>query len=118
MERKAQINIEVQLNEEQIPQNIIWQTNDHGVATGREVKAVLISLFDKESRDTFKLDLWTNEMQIQEMDQCMYHSLSAMAEIYKKATGNEMLYRDFSDFVQHFGKQIQSQSPVADSGKN
>jgi gliding motility-associated protein GldC len=102
----SSIEIKVGLNEDKIPDLLEWKSSE-GVHRGeyQEVKAMLLSLFDKNSKETLKIDLWTTEMQIVEMDRFMFQTLRALGDTYYKATGNTTLASDFQKFVEYFGQQ-------------
>ena len=68
---------------------------------------MLLSLFDKDHKDTLKLDLWTPEMQINEMDKFMYQTLKALADTYFKATKNRDLANEMQKFVMYFGEKTE-----------
>ena len=103
-EHKSNINIEVNLNAEKFPDKINWTAASADGPVTRESKAMLLSFFDKESMETFKIDLWTKEMQVAEMDRFMFHTLKALTETYYNATRNEELANHMRSFVQHFGE--------------
>lgn len=103
-EKKSVISIEVNLDDKNIPNKISWTAASPNGPETRECKAMLLSFFDKETLETFKIDLWTTEMQIAEMDRLMFHSLKALAEAYFNATRNEELSNHMRSFVQHFGE--------------
>jgi len=102
---KKSINIDIALGDEAMPKDIEWSTEGSG--DPQSAKAMLISFFDKESRDTLKIDLWTTEMQIQEMDRFFYQTLRGMADTYFKATKNQQLASDMQKFVQYFGEKTE-----------
>jgi len=103
-----EIRIRVGLDEENVPIRIDWQAEDNPSAeTPQECKAFLLSLFDKEHRETLKIDLWTKDMQVVEMDRLFYHSLRSMADTYFRATQNKELASDMQRFVQYFGEQTE-----------
>lgn len=102
--KKSVISIEVNLDENNVPDKIEWTAASPDGPVRRESKAMLLSFFDKETLETFKIDLWTNDMQIAEMDRLMFHSLKALAEAYFSATRNEELSNHMRSFVQHFGE--------------
>lgn len=108
MENKVQqeksIQINVGLDEEKTPVAIHWQAEDNP-AGKKEAKAMLVSFFDAENKDTLKIDLWTNEMQVVEMDRFMYQTLRGLADTYFKATQNAELATDMQRFVQYFGEK-------------
>lgn len=101
---KSEIKITVELDSKKQPEKITWAADSADGVQTRESKAVLLSFFDKESLETFKIDLWTNDMQIAEMDRLMFHTLRALTETYYKATKNEELANHMRSFVDHFGE--------------
>lgn len=103
-DKKSIISIEVSLDDKNIPNRIAWTAASPEGPVTRESKAMLLSFFDKESLETFKIDLWTTEMQVAEMDRLMFHSLKALSEAYFKATNNEELSNHMRSFVQYFGE--------------
>jgi len=104
MSQNSEIKIQVVLDEKKTPKQMFWEAQGPEGDEKREVKAMLLSLFDKETLDTFKIDLWTTELQIAEMDRMMYYSLKALADTYFKATKNHELSNQMQQFVEHFGK--------------
>ena len=104
---ESKINIAVGKDEQGVPATIHWESVNEDQRQGQEAKAMLISFFDKETRDTFKIDLWTTEMQIMEMDRFFYQTLRGMADTYFKATKNHQLATDMQKFVQYFGEQTE-----------
>ncbi|MBK9581336.1 MAG: gliding motility protein GldC [Saprospiraceae bacterium] len=104
--KKSLIEIEIGLNEDKMPETIQWRSDDN--PNGKdftECKAISLALFDKDYKDTFKIDLWTTEMQVIEMDRFMYQTLRSLADTYFRATNNQQLANDMQLFVDYFGKQ-------------
>ena len=107
-EKYSNISIKVGLDENKHPQSIFWSSDDNpGGDKESEAKAMLISFFDKEYKDTYKIDLWTTEMQVAEMDRFVFQSMRAIADTYLKATGNKQLANDMQRFVQYFGESTE-----------
>lgn len=106
--KKSQIKIGIGLNEENVPVKINWEATDNPNGPGkRDAKAFLLSIFDEESKDTLKIDLWTTEMQVMEMDRFFYQTLRALADTYFKATQNAQMATDMQRFVQYFGEKTE-----------
>lgn len=101
---KSEIKIEIGLDEKQQPESIYWEADSDKGIQRRESKAMLLSFFDKESLETFKIDLWTTKLQVAEMDRLMFHTLRALSDTYYNATKNEELSNQMRSFVDHFGK--------------
>lgn len=108
IKKVSKIEIEVGLNEEQHPTHIQWRSDDNPMGTDfSEAKAMLVSFFDKEHLDTYKIDLWTSEMQVVEMDRMVFQTLRALTDTYHKATRNSELANDMAKFVEYFGRQTE-----------
>jgi len=103
---KSTISITVTLGDDRQPEKITWEADDsnQNAKQIRDSKAMLLSFFDEATLDTFKIDLWTKEMQISEMDRLVYNTLKGLSETYFKATRNDELSNQFRSFATHFGK--------------
>lgn len=106
--KKSDINITVGLNEENVPVSIHWKAEDNpSHVKPAECKAMLLSLFDRDHFDTLKIDLWTKDMQVNEMDRFFYQTFRAMCDTYFRATQNGKLANEMQRFVQYFGEQTE-----------
>ena len=103
----SEIRINVTLDSDKIPSKITWSATDKGSDSESEAKAILLSLFDVEQKDTLKIDLWTKDMQVDEMDRFFYNTLRALADTYVRATGNEKLAGAMQQFAAYFGEQAE-----------
>ncbi len=104
--KTKKIIIEVSLNEDNVPEKMIWQAEDNpDQKAPQECKAILLSLFDKGNKDTLKIDLWTTEMEVAEMDRLFYNSLRSLSETYYKATNNKELANNMRQFAEYFGEE-------------
>lgn len=104
--RKSQIRITVNLDEKNIPISIDWDADDRTDGDKPvECKGMLLSLFERETLDTMKIDLWAGDMQVNEMDRFFFQTLRGMADTYFKATQNRELAVDMQRFVQYFGEK-------------
>lgn len=106
MKRKTEIRIQVGLDEKNVPESIHWQAQDQQESP-QPCKAMLLAFFDAANHETLKIDLWTKDMQVIEMDRFFFQTLRAMADTYYKATQNAELATDMQRFVQHFGEQTE-----------
>lgn len=108
MTKQTEIKITVALDEKNHPKTIHWQASDNPAGEDkREAKAMLISFFDKEDKDTYKIDLWTSEMQVAEMDRLMFQSLKTLAQTYLNATKNTELAGAMQQFADYFGEKTE-----------
>ena len=104
--KNSEIKVRVGLNAEQVPVKLEWLAEDNPDGTKwSEVKAMLFSIFDKDSRDTLKIDLWTDEMRVDEMNRFFYQALRSMTDSYFRATQNTEMANQMQSFVQYFGEE-------------
>ena len=111
--KTSTITVIVGLDEKNVPIKMEWKA-DEGAPIPQVCKAMLLSLFDEESKDTLRIDLWTKEMQVIEMDRFFFQTLRGMADTYFKATQNAQLATDFQRFVQYFGEKTEILIPPKD----
>lgn len=106
--KKEQIILNIELDDSSIPSTISWQNRDFkGLGKSQEAKAFLLSIFDKNNRETLKIDLWIKDLQVNEMDRLIFNTLKGLAETYKKATKNKELADDLSHFAHYFGEKTE-----------
>ncbi|MCB0556757.1 MAG: gliding motility protein GldC [Phaeodactylibacter sp.] len=106
--KNSKIEVQVGLGADGIPEKITWVAPGNPNGPGQqECKAMMLSVFDKEAKDTLKIDLWTKEMQVAEMDRFVYQTLRALADTYQRATQNTALANDMQRFALYFGEQTE-----------
>jgi len=104
--KSSTIELQIGLNEDKMPETIVWRSEDN--PNGSDFfpcKAMSLAVFDKDTKDTLKIDLWTTDMQVVEMDRFVFQSLRSIADTYYRATNNQQLANDMQLFVDYFGKQ-------------
>jgi gliding motility-associated protein GldC len=101
--KKSEINIEVMLDENQLPVEMKW-TADNAV---KDAKAMLLSFWDGDEKNTMKLDLWVKDMSIEEMKQFFHQTLVTMADSFEKATGESNICEDLRDYCYHFAEKME-----------
>ncbi len=105
--KTSDITISVGLDADSVPVSITWGASDRNNGAMEECKAMAVALFDKEHRDTLRIDLWTKEMQVVEMDRFIYQTLRSLSQTYLKATQNKELAEDMAKFAHYFGEKTE-----------
>jgi gliding motility-associated protein GldC len=104
--KKSKIEIEVGLNKDNMPIEILWQSSDAPPSVPKQdAKALLLSFLDRPSRDTLKIDLWTTDCQVEEMDRLVYYTLRSLADTYFRATNNKEMAEQMQQFTRYFGEK-------------
>ncbi len=104
---KSDILIRVGLDEEKFPESLEWKADDAEVADFQKAKAMILSLWDGADKTAMRIDLWTKEMMIDEMNDFFFQTMMTMADSYKRATGDEELSEEYRHFAQAFFTKAQ-----------
>jgi gliding motility-associated protein GldC len=104
---KSSIVIDVELDEDRIPQNIEWHASDSTAETAQQAKAVMLSLWDGSEKTALRIDLWTQKMMVDEMADFYYQTYMTMADTYERATRHTELVGDMKKFAKEFYQKFQ-----------
>jgi gliding motility-associated protein GldC len=105
IKKTSSIDIKVGLNENHVPLRMQWSASDGGVSN-QDTKAMLLAMWDTEKQQTLKIDLWTEDMSIEEMKQFFHQTLLTMADSFEKATGETLICEDLRDYCYHFAEKM------------
>jgi gliding motility-associated protein GldC len=112
MAKKSTIQFEIELDDQNVPENIEWKASDREQSDEySKAKAMLVSIFERDTKETLRFDIWTKEMQVQEMDRLMFYTLRGLADTYMRATQNTELANQFQEFATYFGSKTEILKP-------
>ena len=103
--KKSIIEIAIDLNENKVPKKMIWNADDGGVKDA-PANAMLLSLWDPKEQNAMKIDLWTDEMKVDEMKVFFHQTLLTMADTFERSTGEKNLSEDLRDYCAHFADKL------------
>ena len=96
------ITIEVEQDNERVPQAIQWQATESTASVPQQAKAVMLSLWDSADKTALRIDLWTQKMMIDEMGDFYYQTLMTMADTVERATKQTELVDGMKTFAKDF----------------
>lgn len=105
MTKKSNINIQIALDQDKMPETIHWNAPDGGVDGEQEAKAILLGLWDGQDKSALRIDLWTKKMMVDEMNDFYYQTIFGMADTYLRATNNQELTNELKEFAKEFLKK-------------
>ena len=103
---KKKINIEVDLDDKNIPTDIKWNATDLEGYDEASCRAMLLSLWDHNRKDTLRLDLWTRDMTVDEMKIFFHQTLVTMADTLENSTNDDRISGDMRDFCDYFADKM------------
>jgi gliding motility-associated protein GldC len=105
--KRAEIKLIVDLDDNNIPQNITWQSTDSQNKDAVPVKSFMLALWDHNYKNTMRIDLWTNDMPVDEMKRFFFETLQTMGDSFLRATGEKNIVEDLRDYCAHFAEKME-----------
>lgn len=102
--KKSEIKFNVTLDDKNLPQNIEWSATEGDVS--KSSRAIMLSVWDTEANNSLRIDLWTQEMMVDEMKMFFYQTLLSMADTLERATGEKEASKEMRIFSHEFGKRM------------
>jgi gliding motility-associated protein GldC len=103
---KSKIELNVELDDNRVPEKLFWTANDGGVRN-EEAKAMMLSVWDSKTQETLRIDLWTKDMPVDEMKVFFHQTLVAMSNTFNKATQDEKMTATMKDFCDYFAEKLE-----------
>ena len=103
---KSKIELNVELDENRIPEHLSWSAEDGGV-NNEEAKALMLSVWDHRAKEALRIDLWTKDMPLDDMKVFFYQTLVAMSDTFKRATQDEKMTATMKDFCDYFAEKLE-----------
>jgi gliding motility-associated protein GldC len=103
--KKTEIKFEIDLDENNVPEKIMWNAKDNGKTA--EAKAMILSVWDKEERNTLRSDLWNKEMEVDEMKRFIHQTILTLADSFEKATGEKKMADTMRDFCEYYAEKLE-----------
>lgn len=102
MPKTSYIKLTVNLDDNKLPEKILWEATDSGFDGQLEAKTLMLSLWDKSEEVTLGIDLWTKEMMIHDMSKHYHQMFLKMADTYRRATQNSEAAKMIETFAAEF----------------
>lgn len=104
--KKSRISIDVTLDENKVPDDIRWSAQDGGVES-EEAKAMLLSMWNADRKETLRIDLWTKDMPVDDMKIFFHQTLVALSNTFERATEDERMSATMRDFCDYFAEKLE-----------
>jgi len=103
MAKTSTIQIQVELDNDRIPEKIEWRATDSTQADRfQQSKAMMVAFWDGAEKTALRIDLWTKQMMVDEMADFFYQTMMTMADTYQRATP----YKDQADELRAFARDF------------
>ena len=103
--KQTEIHFDIELDENNVPEKIMWNAKDANKTA--EAKAMILSVWDKEERNTLRIDLWNKEMEVEEMKRFVHQTILTLADSFEKATGEKKMADTMRDFCDYYAEKLE-----------
>ena len=105
--KKAEIKLTIELDDNNVPENITWESTDSENKEKLPVKSMMLALWDHQYKNSLRIDLWTKDMPVDEMKRFFYETLQTMGDSFLRATGEKNIVEDLRDYCAHFAEKME-----------
>lgn len=104
--KKAEIKLTIDMDENNVPDSIMWESTDSQTKEALPVKSMMLALWDHNYKNTLRIDLWTKDMPVDDMKRFFYETLQTMGDSFLRATGEKNIVEDLRDYCAHFADKM------------
>ena len=94
--KKSTIQFSVELDQNNVPERILWDATDKPEDTSSETKSISVSLWDSKQKNTMRIDLWTKDMPVDEMKRFYIECVGGIAQSVLSSTGDERMAQEIN----------------------
>ncbi|HEY9046257.1 MAG TPA: gliding motility protein GldC [Ohtaekwangia sp.] len=106
--KKSTINFSVELDQNNIPDKILWDATDKPDPGLSETKSMSVALWDHKHKNTLRIDLWTKDMPVEEMKRFYIDCIGGLAQSALTATGDEYIANEINALCDRLVKHLQT----------
>src|SRR5687768_5958557 len=107
--KKSVINFTVHLDQNNVPDKILWDATDKPEPGQSETKSISLALWDSEQKNTLRIDLWSKDMPVDEMKRFYVDCIGGIAQSMLTSTGDEVMANETNalceKLVEHLRKE-------------
>lgn len=107
--KKSTINFTVELDQNNIPERILWDATEKPDPGLTDTKSISLALWDHSQKNTLRIDLWTKDMPVDDMKKFHIDCLGGLAQSILTATGDEFMANELHALCERFVEHVKSQ---------
>ncbi len=108
--RQSEIKFTVELDKQNVPETIQWEATDNPSGKKESTKAIALSVWDTRQKNTMRIDLWTKDMQVDEMKMFFVETIAGLSETIITSTGDQIMGKEMKELVKRLVKHIEEES--------
>ncbi len=108
--KKSDIHFTVELDDNNIPERILWDATEKPSEGLTETKAVSLALWDHDQRNTLRIDLWAKDMPVEDMKRFYIDCIGGLSQSVLTATGDEFMANEMRSLCDRLAQHVQKNS--------
>jgi gliding motility-associated protein GldC len=104
MTTTSEIRLRVDMDDDGID-TIRWDADDGPEPGEQSAKAMILALWDADKRNALRIDLWTKDLSVDDMNDFFFQTLLSMADTYRNATSDANLMAEIKLFARDFAEK-------------
>lgn len=94
--KTSEIRLKVELDNDNVPEKLFWEAQDSGVIGLEETKAINLSIWDHNRKDSLRIDLWAKDMPVHEMKRFYIDIIGGMASSIQTSTDDTFMAQEMN----------------------
>lgn len=107
--KKSTINFTIELDQNNVPEKILWEATDKPDPGLSETKSISIALWDHTQKNTLRIDLWAKDMPVEDMKRFQVECLGGFAQSILSATGDDYMANEINALCDRLVKHVQTE---------
>jgi gliding motility-associated protein GldC len=107
---KSKITLHVELDETKTPEIMGWEAPDSGVEGMKTCDGAFLTFWDSKTTSSYRIDLWTKKMRVDDMQRFIYENLMSMADTLERATSDKESAKELRTFSNDLIKKIRERN--------
>jgi gliding motility-associated protein GldC len=107
--KKSTISFTVELDQNNVPEKILWEATDKPDPGLSETKSISIALWDHTQKNTLRIDLWAKDMPVEDMKRFHVECLGGVAQSILSATGDDYMANEINALCERLVKHVQAE---------
>ncbi|MHA7131454.1 gliding motility protein GldC [Algoriphagus namhaensis] len=108
--KKSEIKFQVNLDQQNLPKQILWEATDKESVGLESTKSVSLNVWDNLNHSTLRIDLWTEEMSVAEMKRFYIDIMGGMAQTIINSTGDEYMAEEIKSLCDRLVSHVNEEN--------
>jgi gliding motility-associated protein GldC len=108
--KKSEIKFLVSLDKDNIPNKIEWNAEDSLNEKLSETKSISLALWDHTKMNTLRIDLWTKDMQTNDMKKFYVDCIGGLGQSILNSTGDEFMSKETNNLCEKLITHLKNNS--------